>query len=387
MGFAEFVGNPRLVEVLRRMLAADRIPHALLFAGQQGVGKFTLATYFARAALCTEASDDFCGQCVSCCAQLALDDLRTLVAAARRARGSANPEEVPLVLQPHPDVCVIVPDPTYIRVSQMRYVRRLAYTEPAGGRRRMIIFDDAERLRPDYASTLLKVLEEPPTHTHLILVAHAPYELPDTIRSRCVPLHFAPLASASTESYLASHRPKLPHKDRQLLAAVAAGSLGTALSLNLERYRQARQHALSLLQAAASGGAFDPAALFSATAVLAGRGQQPAEESEPGEARVEFEFSLHILYNLLADVIYLKAQASEVGLRNPDLRSHLERFSRQVNWQWLTVAVGELDRIQHGLRRNINRQLALDAFALRSALQRTADETSEPVAASEQVSE
>lgn len=383
MGWAEFVGNPRLVEVLRRLLAAERLPHALLFAGQQGVGKFTLATYFARAALCPVARNDFCGQCVSCRTLLALENLPALMAAARQARGSANPEEVPLVLQPHADVCVIVPDPTYIRVSQMRYVRRLAYTEPAAGRRRVVIFDDAERLRPDYASTLLKVLEEPPEHTHFILVAHAPYELPDTIRSRCVPLHFAPLPSACLEAYLAQHRPKLPPKDRQLLAAVAAGSLGTALSLDLERYRQGRLHALSLLQAAVSGSAFDPAALFSATGALAGRGQQLTKGSEPGEARLEFEFSLQILYNLISDVTYLKARASEVGLRNPDLHNRLERLSREVSWQWLTVAVGELDSIQRGLRRNINRQLALDALALASALQRTTEETSEPVAASE----
>ncbi len=383
MGFAEFVGNARLVEVLRRLLAADRIPHAVLFAGQQGVGKFTLSTYFARAALCTEASNDFCGQCASCRALAALDALPQLVAPARHARGSADPEEVPLVLQPHPDVCVLVPDPTYIRVSQMRYVRRLAYTEPASGRRRVVIFDDAERLRRDYASTLLKVLEEPPAHTHFILVAHAPYELPDTIRSRCVALHFAPLPSASIEAYLAKHRPKLRQKDRQLLAAVAAGSLGTALSLDLERYRQRRHHALSLLQAAAAGSALDPAELFSATAALAGREQRLAEESEPGEARIEFEFSLQVLHNLLTDVIRLNARASEVGLHNPDLQGVLERFSRQIDWKWVNIAVAELDRITRELRRNINRQLALDALALASALRRTADETSELAAASE----
>jgi len=65
MGFAELVGNDRVVAVLRRMLARDRIPGTLLFEGQEGVGKFTLATMFVRAALCEARRDDFCGECGS----------------------------------------------------------------------------------------------------------------------------------------------------------------------------------------------------------------------------------------------------------------------------------------------------------------------------------
>ena len=63
MGFSEFIGNQRTVTALRGMLAGERVPHAMLFSGPRGVGKFTLARMFAQAANCQRLRDDFCGEC------------------------------------------------------------------------------------------------------------------------------------------------------------------------------------------------------------------------------------------------------------------------------------------------------------------------------------
>lgn len=381
MGFSSLVGNAKVVAVLQRMLSTGRVPPVLLFGGQPGVGKFTLACAFARALLCERAKADFCGACESCRALAALDDVAGLLEAALEARGRADPEEVPLVLQPHSDVSVVVPDPTYIRMSQMRWVRRLAYSAPTRGRR-VIIVDDAERLRVDYAGALLKVLEEPPAHTHFLLVAHAPFELPDTIRSRAVPLHCAPVSREAIEAYLAQHRPELGKKDRVLMAGASAGSLGRALKFDLDHYRAVRRAALTYLRAAA-GEEFNPAELFAATADLAARSRRDSEEEAgPGGGRREFEFSLDLVYGLVSDVAYVKAQASDLGLQNADIRSELEHLSRRVDWQWLAGIVAGLDRIEGGLRRNLNRQLALDALAL-GRLAGKFGETSQPVPASQ----
>lgn len=361
MRFADFLGNARVVQVLQRMLATDRLPHALLFAGQKGVGKFTLATLVARAISCEHGQGEICNACGNCRALAALDDVPALKAAALKERGSANPEAVPLLLRPHPSVTVIVPDGAFIRVSQMRAVVRQAYTMPAGARRNLFLIDEAERLRFDYADVLLKVLEEPPEHTTLILVTSAPFELRPTLRSRCIPLFFAPLATPEIEGYLAAHRPDCKKQDRQLAAAAAAGSLGTALGLDLELYREVRADALELVRTAL-GQPLDPERLFAATAALAGKGSRPADD--PEERRETMEFSLDIVYSLLTDLLYLKAGTPELGLRHPDLRSELQGASRQVSRQWLAQAVGGLDRIESWQRRNVNRQLALDAWAL-----------------------
>ena len=66
MGFSEFLGNQRVVAALQGALRSGRVPHALLFTGPRGVGKFTLARMFAQAANCERLTGDFCGQCHTC---------------------------------------------------------------------------------------------------------------------------------------------------------------------------------------------------------------------------------------------------------------------------------------------------------------------------------
>jgi len=172
----------------------------------------------------------------------------------------------------------------------------------------------------------------------------------------------------------------MPKKDRVLSAAVAAGSLGTALGLDLERYHQVREAALSYLGAAA-GQQGNPSELFRATAELSGRSRRGQEE-EPGGARAEFEFSLGVLYSLLSDVLYLKARAAGLGLHNPDVQTELGHLMGRIEWGWIASKVSGLDRIERGLRRNLNRQLALDSLAL-ADLPAEIEVTSEPVGASQ----
>ncbi len=192
----------------------------------------------------------------------------------------------------------------------------------------------------------------------------APFKLRATIRSRCIPFYFAPLTTGEIERYLARHRSAWTKQGRGLAAAAADGSLGTALSLDLPFYRQVRADALALLWGAA-GQETDPGGLFGASASLAGKGSRGATGPDPRES---LEFSLDILYSLLADVVHLKYKTADVGLRNSDIRNELQQLSRQVSEEWLAQAVQNLDRVEGWQRRNINRQLALDAWALGSAL-------------------
>ncbi len=361
MTFADFVGNARVVAALRQMMASERVPHALLFAGKKGVGKFTLATLFARALNCERAAGEICGQCRNCRALATLEDLPALVEAALESRGSANPEEVPLLIRPHPSVTVLVPDGAFIRVAQMRHVVRQAHTVAAGARHQVFLIDEAERLRFDYADILLKVLEEPPERTTLILVTSAPFELRPTIRSRCIPLYFSPLTQGEIETCLPARRPAWKKAERELAAAVAGGSLGTAVTLDLERFRRVRREALELVRASLAV-EINPEALFAATALLAGKEAQAEGEGE--KPRAALEFSLDILYALLRDILHWKVGVPELGLHSPDLRSELQTLSREASWVWFQRAVAHLDRIESWQRRNVSRQLALDAWAL-----------------------
>jgi DNA polymerase-3 subunit delta' len=363
MTFDDYLGNARIVAALRRMLADGRLPQALLFAGPKGVGKFTLATLLARAANCERGLGQLCGRCSTCRALAALEDIEEMARVGRQERGSASPEEVPLILRPHPSVTVLVPDTDYIRVSQMRYVVCEAYAAPTAGRRNFFLFDQADRLRHDFADTLLKVLEEPPPRTSLVLVTDSPFSLRPTVRSRCVTLWFAPLRREEVLTGLQEHRPAWKKAERELAASVAAGSLGVALGLDLEHYRKQRAYALTVLRAALAEN-LSPQQLFEATSVLAGKAARFGEDEPAPEGRKGFEISLDILYSLLTDSVYLKVGVPDVGLRHPDLREELRPLSQRIEWTRLVRLIEQLDEVWRAQRRNLNRQLALDAWAV-----------------------
>ncbi len=359
MSFSEFLGNERIVTALQGMLRRERVPSALLFTGPRGVGKYTLARMFAQAANCQRLKDDFCGECDSCRRMAALADPAPLMAAGLAERGesadAAAVERMPLLIQPNPDVWLVVPDPVrlrtpvarpMIRVGQLRAVQRAAYFQPQG-RRRVFILDGADTMRWNDADVFLKILEEPPPSATLILLAPSPDSLLPTIRSRCLQFHFAPVPAEQIEKFLKT-RTEAKAPERKLASQLSDGSPGVALSLDLEESKRLRTSVLSLLEQAVADGKFHD--VFASTAQLA------KQEKE------SFENILELFYSLLTDLLEL-SQGPKLGLpRNPDLRQELETLGKKINFEWVLRATQGLDTLESRLRRNVGRQLGLDAL-------------------------
>jgi DNA polymerase-3 subunit delta' len=361
MPFSDILGHERIVAALRGMLASGRVPHALLFSGPRGVGKYTLARMFAQAANCERLRDDSCGECEPCQRIAGLADPDPLIEAGLTERGpspdAATVERVPLLLETHPDVWAVVPDPVrlrnpvarpMLRMGQLRAVQRAAYFKPVA-RRRVFLLDGAETMGQHLSSVFLKVLEEPPETSTLILLTTNAYWLSPTIRSRCVQFFFSPLESKQVEEIL-RQRTKLAAGERRLAAQLAEGSPGAALALNVEEAAELRRRALRLLADAAE--ARSAAALFAQTAPLA-KGQ-----------KLPFESVLELFYSLLTDLLELSAGCANLTLRNPTLEKELAALGKRVDPQWVSRAVEGLDELGSRLRRNVNRQLGLDAVVL-----------------------
>ncbi len=361
MGFNGFLGNPKIVTALRGVLASGRIPHAMLFTGPRGVGKYTLARMFAQAANCERLKDDFCGSCDTCRRIAQLAEPKRLLEQGLAQRGespdAATVERMPLLLQTHPDVWAIVPDPIRLRnpvarpvihMGQLRAVQRAAYFKPTG-RRRVFILDGAETMAQHLASVFLKILEEPPESATLILLAPNPNVLLSTIRSRCLQFFFAPLPIEQVEEIL-KERTTLTPADRRLAAQMSEGSPGAALELDVDESKRLRQDVVRMLQRAVEVKSYS--AIFSETSELA----KNQKES--------FENVLEVFYSVLSDLLELSCGLSERALRNPALRQELEALSRKIDLNWVSQAADGLDQLHGRLRRNINRQLGLDALAV-----------------------
>lgn len=360
MGFSEFLGNERIVAALRGALRSERVPHTLLFSGPRGLGKFTLARMFAQAANCERLKDDFCGECVTCQRIARLAEPESLIEQGIAERGegadAATVERVPLILQTHPDVWALVPDPVrmkspvarpMLRIGQLRAVQRAAYFQPVG-RRRVFIIDGAETMRWDVANVFLKILEEPPGSATIILTAPSPYALLPTIVSRCLQFHFAPLSQKDVENIL---KEKTGRKGAEvkLAAQLAEGSPGLAIEMNVEEAAKRRRDALRILERAARGQNF--AQLFADTSALA------------KDREVSFEDQINIFYGLLSDLLALNSGLRLPELRNTALSKELETLAKLVDLKWVMKAIAGFDELYAGARRNLNRQLGLDALA------------------------
>jgi DNA polymerase III subunit delta' len=360
VAFSEFRGNPQIATALRGALRTGRVPHALLFTGPQGVGKYTLARLFAQAANCERLTDDGCGECYTCQRIALLAEPERLIAQGLAERGesadAAMVERTPLILQTHPDVWALVPDPVrlkspvarpVLRIGQLRAVQRAAYFQPMG-RRRVFILDCADTMRWDVASVFLKILEEPPGSATLILTAPSPYSLLPTIVSRCLQFHFAPLPTSEVEAIL-TEKSGLPPGAVRLAAQLSEGRPGYALEMDAVKESERRANGLKILGRAARGEEF--AQLFALTNAIS------------KDREVSFEEQLSVFYSLLSDLLEISSGITSQELRNTPLRKDLEAIARQIDTGWVMHAVRGLDQLAAGARRNLNRQLGLDALA------------------------
>jgi DNA polymerase-3 subunit delta' len=179
-----------------------------------------------------------------------------------------------------------------------------------------------------------------------VLTAENAYDLLPTIRSRSMLFGMTRLTPAEMAAFLKT-RPKLDHAERRL--ALAAGSPGTALSLDLEVFDKRRAAMLALLKVAARQ------APFSSWLKLS--------ESIAASKSEKLEFYLEVLYVLLEDVLLLRFGGATMS--NPDLREELQALAKAVSFRWIEVAVKEVDQMSEYIRRNIQKGIALDAFAVR----------------------
>lgn len=361
VGFADFLGNTATVTHLRESIRAGRFPHSMILAGPRGAGKYTLALMLAKTVNCLNPKEldslpDFCGTCSNCIRIGNAANLEEQVAQAVAARDDlreTDKRETRILIQTHPDVLVIPPDPPQllIKLGQVRQAIHVAYYRPPVEARRSFTIFTSSAFMKEAANSLLKVLEEPPDYTTLILLTENPQELLPTIRSRAVVHRLGALPATELEALLAERRPELMPQQRALVSRLAEGAVGRALSLNLEAYLTSRQDALLLLRSALRDP--DYSALFRATDTYrAGADGQQKTIS-----------LLRALGSLLEDLLLLIA-GSPALIRNLDLEAELARMAQDLSIDWIEAAVRALAQMEQGMRRNLLRSLALDAMTV-----------------------
>lgn len=220
-GFDSIIGQRLAVRLLQTFLQNDTLPHALLFTGKAGVGKRKTATLVAMALNCNlnnnrpaDTIDTIrpCGRCRPC---------RQILAGS------------------HPDAQLVEPQGPTLKIEQVRQIIHTLALKPFGDNQRVVIIADAHHMTTEAANSLLKVLEEPPEHTTLILTALQRSDLLPTIVSRCRAIRFNPL-SPSDLTTLLSDTLQVDTPQAELIASLADGSYEQARKMFQSQWHHQR---------------------------------------------------------------------------------------------------------------------------------------------------
>ena len=303
--FDNFWGNAHVADALEQMIAHGRLSQTLLFSGPEGVGKATLARRLGARLLghgeLIEQDD------------LSLPhNVETLRDREKLPADKRNDD--PMLVSTHPDFVTFPPDGPMrqISIQQTRLLKERAQFLPHKGSRRIFLIDHVDRANDQAANSLLKTLEEPPDHLILIMTAENAYDLLPTIRSRAVPFHFAPLGIDEMRAFVGARA--LNHPERRI--ALAAGSPGIAVSIDLDAYDKRRAAMLGLVKTAAG---ITPFAAWVPISEAIGR-----SKSE------KLDLYLKVLYGLLRDLLLLQQGMKEI--RNEDIRGELEGLAGRLEF-------------------------------------------------------
>lgn len=362
----EVFGHEDVRRDLARAVARNELPGSILIHGPTGVGRQTLARWLARLLVCQDPDTDGpCGECRAC--RLALDlqhpDVHWFFPLPR-PKGASSPEKLADALeearfegleerrqdplyQPPAD------QPAGLYLAQVRTLRKLGSTRPAMGPRQVFIVADAELLVPQEASheaanALLKLLEEPPPATTLILTATEPDALIPTIRSRLLPVRLRPFPEPEVRAFL-EERTDAEEDTIRLAARLGRGSIGRALAFLPDEDGQSRADTLRSTARRWLEAALAP----SGTARFAA-----AHGERPSGARGAFGETLDFLGLWLRDLAAVAAGAEDAVV-DVDAVNALKQLAGRVRAEEVPWAIRRVETARDAGRINANPQLTL----------------------------
>ncbi len=323
MSFKDIYGHEKQISVLQAAVARDRIPHAYLFYGMEGIGKRTVAEVFAKTLNCKSGRDilDACDTCASC---LKID------------RGN------------HPDVITIKAEGQFIRVKEIRELQEQMKFRPFEGGKRIFIISEADKMNIISANALLKTLEEPSSSNILILITTRLHLLPMTILSRCQHLRFNPLRQETIASYI-QEKLSMDHKSSYLISLSSGGSIEKALALKDDSYLIMRETILDIMSKIKTK---DPLRLLYVT-------------NDFGQERQEITEKLSILMIGYRDVLLYKETGETERVINQDHIDIIKSFAERISGRNILNSIKAVEQSFHAINQNANKQLTLETMVFR----------------------
>jgi DNA polymerase III subunit delta' len=340
MGLNSIFGHERQKNLLLSFLHNERLPHAFLFAGQDGIGKKRLAIEFIKHILCEKGNG--CGACRACLNVERLSHPDFLYVEPREKKADDDPDSFEdgkkssLTARSYIPRSLIAGD----KDGKVRGINQEVLAYPYEGSKRAILINDADRMRKDAADALLKTLEEPPPYNIFFLITSSEKEIPLTIRSRCIRIVFSPLQKIHIEQYFREVL-NVDEKKARLLSNISYGSIGNGQFWMKESNLLLRRKLAELVTGKSRS--FLNATLIS--------------EQVTGTSG-DLSMYLSFLLSLLRDMYVVREQKDAAMVVNKDVRELLDW--EKVDTKWVEVAVKKVQETISIMRYNVNRWLLFE---------------------------
>ncbi len=313
----------------------------MLLSGDEGVGKLKFALEIAKSFVCAAPVN---GEACDVCSQCRRADKFSL------PKSDEKEDHERVVFSDHPDVGMVVPYNRNILIKAIRHLESEANYRPYEAEARIFIIDDAHKMNDPAANALLKTLEEPSSTIYIFLVTSRPDKLLPTIRSRCQSLRFVPVTIPQIEEYLISER-AFTHDEARLAARLSRGSIGRAVSVNVDEFRRRREKLMGVVGNAIQHGALAPML-------------KTAEEMNDPKDKSAFEENLDVIQSLIYDVWTINVSGDHSRVINSDLEGHLRLLAAEAGKHDLPRWLASIDTLRENLAVNINRKIAADALVV-----------------------
>jgi len=260
-----------------------------------------------------------------------------------------------VIFSEHADIGLVIPYNKNILIDAVRDLEKEANFRPYEAKARFFLVDEAEKLntaKDNAANALLKTLEEPAPTSYIFLITSRPDALLPTILSRCQTIRFAPIPSKEIENHLLETKNFSPD-DAQLLAKLSAGSIGHALSMDLEKFRRQRESMLKVLESLL---------IKQDRAVLL----RTAEEMNDAKNKDNYNALLEILESLIHDVWILRLGNAK-NIVHADIKTQLTKLAENAESKRLALWLVEIETMRENFNVNLNRKIATDALFMQMA--------------------
>lgn len=364
MAIKEIFSQDKAVSILQKVFASEKIPHAYIFSGAEGIGKFKTAYQWAKLLLCKNpvVEKDFadsCGSCQSCTLLEAGSHpdfnhiYKELKQYTKKGQGKAPPLELPI------DV---------IREFLIAKIKQ----KPTLSNRKVFVISEAEKLTTESQNSLLKALEEPPKYCSIILLCTRLAKLLPTTKSRCQIIGFGPVAEEKIIEYL--NEKGLEQNKSKYFARLSQGSLGIAgqwaeLDLKEADIYESKKHIVNSLAVCEYSDSLNLAEWFVGKIKVTSDiwAKLDNSTSKKDIHRRTAKAFVQIVISALHDAIVLKVSPTK-GLTNFDQKQKIENIAQHFTLEQLAEKISDCYKTLSWIDSAVNEKLIFEQMLLNLAI-------------------